>query len=125
MLDEIIGHARASSPEECCGLLLGSGDRADVVFRAHNLEKSPTRFQIDPLDHFAAIRAARSAGRRIVGVYHSHPQTAARPSPADLADASYREYLYLIVGLGGEAPEVNVFRLEDGRFVGVPFVTIE
>ena len=39
------------------------------------------------------------------------------PSGADLAEASYDDYVYLIVSLGAEPPEVRLFRIEDGLFV--------
>ena len=53
----------------------------------------------------------------MVGVYHSHPRGAATPSTADLAEASYDDYVYLIVGLHSEPPELRLFRIEEGIFV--------
>jgi hypothetical protein len=44
------------------------------------------------------------------------------PSPSDLAEASYDDYLYLIVGLDSEPFEIKLFRLEDGVFVEEPLV---
>jgi len=116
----MIAHAREVAPRECCGLLIGSGDRIESAHRARNLESSPARFLIDPQDHFAAIRAARAEGRQVVGVYHSHPSTAASPSPSDLAEASYPEYAYAIVSLASNPPDVRLFRLEQGAFAEVP-----
>ena len=116
----MIAHARDALPAECCGLLLGSPGRIDAVYRARNLEASATRFFIDPTDHFAAIRAARQSERAVVGVYHSHPSTPAQPSPSDLQEATYTEYVYAIVSLAGAAPEVRLFRLDMGRFVVEP-----
>jgi proteasome lid subunit RPN8/RPN11 len=116
--DEMVAHARDAQPDECCGLLIGSASRIEHVHRARNLHANPsTRFLIDPKDHFAAIHAARTIGRAVMGVYHSHPSTPARPSATDLADASYAEYVYAIVSVRTEPAELRLFRLEAGRFV--------
>ena len=104
-------------PGECCGLLIGTPARIGLTHRARNLDESPTRFVIDPRDHFAAIHAAREVKRFVIGVYHSHPDSAAIPSSADLAEASYDEYVYLIVSLKTEPPDLRLYRLEEGAFV--------
>jgi len=56
----MISHARAESPNECCGLLIGTVDAIVQVARARNLRPSPDRFLIDPEAQFEAIRRARS-----------------------------------------------------------------
>jgi proteasome lid subunit RPN8/RPN11 len=118
--ESIVQHAREAAPNECCGLLVGSPDRVEIAIRARNLEDSPTRFLIDPLDHFAAIRMARMRGHAVVGVYHSHPARDARPSLSDAREASYREYVYVIVSLRAEPVGVRAFRLQDDNLVDVP-----
>jgi len=123
-VDAILAHAREALPGECCGLLIGTPLRIDGAQRARNLEPGSTRFLIDPRDHFAAIHAARESRRFVVGVYHSHPRGPAAPSPADLAEASYDDYVYLIVSLGGEQPEIRLFRIDDGVFVEEPVVPL-
>jgi len=123
-VDAILAHAREALPGECCGLLIGTPLRIDRAQRARNLEPGSTRFLIDPRDHFAAIHAARESRRFVVGVYHSHPRGPAAPSPADLAEASYDDYVYLIVSLGGEQPEIRLFRIDDGVFVEEPVVPL-
>jgi [CysO sulfur-carrier protein]-S-L-cysteine hydrolase len=117
--DAIVAHARESFPNECCGLLVGSAEQVGLAVRARNLEESPTRFQVDPLDHFTAIRIARMQGQSVVGVYHSHMARDAQPSPSDLREASYREYVYVIVSLAGDPPEVRAYRLRDDTLVDV------
>lgn len=114
--DALVQHARDAMPIECCGLLIGTADRIDAAVRARNLEESPSRFLIDPLDHFTAIRMARMQGRAVVGVYHSHPARDAQPSASDLTEATYREYVYVIVSPAADPPELRGFRLRDGRF---------
>lgn len=113
----IVAHAVRESPAECCGLLIGAADRIDVAHQARNASATPrTRFVVEPEDHFAAIRRARASGRQVIGVYHSHPAGPARPSPTDLAEATYAEYVYLIAGFEGDRFDLRAFRLVDGAF---------
>ena len=121
-LDAIVAHARESLPGECCGLLIGTPLRIDSARPARNLETGTTRFLIDPRDHFAAVHAARESRRFVVGVYHSHPNTPAAPSPADRAEASYDDYVYLIVSLATEPPDARLYRLEDRVFIEEPLL---
>lgn len=118
--DAIVAHAREAAPRECCGLLIGAGRRIESTHPSRNIDPSPARFLIDPLDHFTAIHAARAGGREVVGVYHSHPSTPARPSASDLAEACYAEYAYVIVSLASDPPEVRLFRFEAGGFIEEP-----
>jgi proteasome lid subunit RPN8/RPN11 len=54
------------------------------------------------------------SGLELVGIYHSHPQSPAYPSPRDVDMAYYPEAAYLIVSLGEmEAPIMRAFRIED------------
>jgi proteasome lid subunit RPN8/RPN11 len=119
-LDAVVAHAREALPGECCGLLIGTPARIDTAHPARNLKTGATRFLIDPRDHFAAVHAARESKRFVIGVYHSHPNGPASPSPADLAEASYDDYLYLIVSLASDPPAVRLYRLEEGVFIEEP-----
>jgi proteasome lid subunit RPN8/RPN11 len=115
-LDAIVFHARQAAPAECCGVLLGTTDVVTDARRAGNLAIDLNRFLIDPKDHIDARREARARGLDVVGFYHSHPHSAPVPSPTDLAEASYADHLYLIVGLADEPPHARLYRLEDGGF---------
>ena len=119
--------ARARQPEECCGVLLGAGDRIADAHPARNVAERPTaRFVVDPRDHFAAIRDGRERGLTVVGFYHSHPRSPAWPSPSDVAEASYPGHLYLIVSLTAKPPDIAIYRLDDhgGNFLRLPVVTV-
>jgi proteasome lid subunit RPN8/RPN11 len=115
-LDAVVSHALETAPSECCGVLLGAEGIVVEARRARNLATDVNRFLIDPKDHIDARRDARPRHLDVVGFYHSHPHSAAVPSPTDLAEASYPGHLYLIVSLAGEEPQARLYRLEDGRF---------
>jgi proteasome lid subunit RPN8/RPN11 len=96
---DILQHSREARPAECCGILIGRDATISQSRRAANRADDPLRrFLIDPKAHVDAIRAARAEGLQVVGFYHSHPHSAAEPSAADIAEATYAEGLYLIVG---------------------------
>jgi len=122
-LDAVLAHARETAPSECCGILIGSGTRIDETAPARNLAEGPSRYLIDPADHIAARRAARSRGLEVVGFYHSHPRSAAWPSPTDVAEATYPEAVYLIVSLADSGAEARLFRIDLGVASELPLTT--
>jgi len=112
----IVRQARAASPRECCGFLLGQGRHVRHVAAMNNAARSRTRFRVRDRDHLALRRVLRAIDPtlEIVGVYHSHPQGPARPSPTDVAEAYYREWIHVIADVRAR-PVVRAFRIADGR----------
>jgi proteasome lid subunit RPN8/RPN11 len=110
---QIEREAHDAFPRECCGLLEGAPDgdtiRVTALHTARNLSSDSDRFEIDPADHFAAIRAARANGRAIVGCYHSHPNGRAEPSARD-SDAAWEEgFVWLIAAVTKNALALSAF----------------
>jgi proteasome lid subunit RPN8/RPN11 len=81
--------AEAASPDrEICGLLFGTETHITRADGAANVAPDPKRtFEIDPRALFAALRAMRHGGDRLIGHYHSHPGGRPIPSATDLAAA--------------------------------------
>ena len=129
-LRAVAGFAEAAYPEECCGLLSGSEDAGVVavagVHGSANLAEEPARrFEVDPALRLRLQRTLRASGRRVVGIYHSHPDGPARPSPRDLEAAWEPELVWLVVGVrGGRAVRstAHVLVAEGGetRFAEIP-----
>ena len=125
VLDDIQAHAGAETPRECCGILVGTGDRIVSHVRATNLEGGTTRFLLDPQDHIRALREARARGLDVVGFYHSHPRTRAYPSATDVAECGYADVLHLIVGTDEQgAPEARLFTIDGQTIAEVPYVVV-
>jgi proteasome lid subunit RPN8/RPN11 len=122
VLEAVTAHALGARPSECCGVLLGKEGEIVEAVRTRNLAQSANRFLIDPEDHINARRAARNRGLDVVGFYHSHPSSTGEPSATDLAEASYPDHLYLIVGLGSSPPEARLYRLGSSGFLELPLV---
>jgi proteasome lid subunit RPN8/RPN11 len=124
ILDQIVAHAVEELPNECCGLLIGSPDIVEDAARARNTKRSRTRFQVEPADHFAAIRRARAAGREIIGAYHSHPSGPSGPSETDRARLTDPTMFHVIVSLAHGTRTVRAFRLADGNFSPLELVPV-
>ena len=120
VLDDIVAHARESDPLECCGVLLGVGDRITTAVRGRNTRSSPTRFELDPRDHIAARRQARAGHLDVVGFYHSHPRGEPHPSSADIAEWTYPDALSLILGPSSGTLEARAFRIVRGVVSELP-----
>ncbi len=101
---------------ECCGVLMGDREQIADALPAHNIADQPeSRFLVDPLDHFNALRAARARGLDVVGFYHSHPDHPARPSQHDLEQA-WPNFTYIIVSvITGKPHEITAWRLREDR----------
>ena len=122
----ILDHARGCVPDECCGLLLGSGAVVHKVWPARNEVASPTRYRVDPRDYVAAARYGRVHGLDVIGAYHSHPVSRAIPSPTDLAESAGEGFVYLIAGRVALPPykaELRAYRCVSGNFVELSIVT--
>ena len=106
LFDEIERHGRDAYPEECVGALIGTvaaGGKARTVERLFPIdnrsgENRRRRYLVSPLDYLAAERAADSAGRTLLGFYHSHPEHPAEPSATDLAWAQ-PNFVYIIMSI--------------------------
>jgi [CysO sulfur-carrier protein]-S-L-cysteine hydrolase len=115
--DALVAHAREEAPNECCGYLRAAGGRVEEVFRARNLRNSRYGYELDPQSLLAANELDDDGYE--VGIYHSHPASAAEPSQTDINLAHYPHWVYLIVSLAddgdGVEPNVRAWRMPDGR----------
>ena len=123
-MNRIVAHAVEDLPNECCGLLIGSADIIEDVARARNTKRSRTKFQVEPADHFAAIRRARAGGFEIIGAYHSHPSGPSGPSDTDRARLTDPTMFHIIVSLAHGTKTVRAFRLIDGNFSPLELVPV-
>jgi proteasome lid subunit RPN8/RPN11 len=113
----IEAHGRDTYPHECCGALLGEGDRVIATHPLPNVttEGPRRRFRIDDKDYLASERQASAAGLALLGFYHSHPDHPAEPSQYDL-DHAWPTFVYPIVSvMAGEAVALRAWMLRDDR----------
>lgn len=113
--DQIVEHARAEAPNECCGIVSASGGRAVKVYAATNARASEFSFVIDGEEQLKIDREIDDAGLDYGAIYHSHTRSAPKPSLTDIKYAQmWPDVLWIIVGLDGAEPEVRTWRIDDG-----------
>ncbi len=115
LLDEIVAHARADAPDECCGMIASRDGEAVAVHRAANAAASPLRYEIDGMEQYKLQTAIEDAGLELGAIYHSHTRSAPEPSQTDINLAFYPEALYVIVGVAGEDADVRAWTIVDGK----------
>jgi proteasome lid subunit RPN8/RPN11 len=117
----MIAHARRAAPAECCGFLVGRDRDVFCSVEMDNISTSPTAFQIDAAAHIELRRLLRRARPplTILGVYHSHPGSAAYPSDTDVAQCFYPDWVQVIVSLAARTPVVRGFRIAAGQVTPV------
>lgn len=94
----------------------------DECVPSPNLDPNPNRYEIDARLHVATNRRLRDTGRAVIGAYHSHPHSPAWPSPSDLAEAYYADFIWMIVSLAGAAAELKAFRIDGTGIVELGLV---
>lgn len=116
LVDEIVAHARAEAPNECCGMVAGADGQATRVHRARNAEGSPLRYTIHPSDQFKIITEIEDRGEEVAAIYHSHTKSPAEPSQTDINLArNWPDPVYLICSIADPEPSVRGFAIRDGR----------
>jgi proteasome lid subunit RPN8/RPN11 len=115
LYDEMVAHAQADAPNECCGMIATRGGEAVHLYRAENAAASPLRYEIDGAEQYRIQMAIDDAGLDLGAIYHSHTRSEPYPSQTDLNLAFYPEALYVIVGLAGAEPEVKAYEIRDGQ----------
>jgi len=109
-----------SFPNECCGVIFGEFDGKKTVSVspiANNFEDGEKyhRFLITPEDIMKAELTAREMKLDILGFYHSHPDSPAKPSEYDREHA-LPFYSYVIVSvMGGQAADFTSWELSEDR----------
>lgn len=120
ILTAILEHGRREEPNEACGYLAVR----DGVIRRHieltNIDAAPEHYSMDPAEQFAAIRQIREEGMQLAAVYHTHPESPARPSVEDIRLAHDSQIIYVIASLMAGVEPVRAFKIKDGEVTVVP-----
>src|ERR1700716_100677 len=130
---ELIDHAREGNPDEVCGMLAGRDGRVEHVFRVRNTADEVTaesgvfrdratgvaapgrravHYYMDPRDQLRVYNEIDDLGLDLIGYYHSHTHTEAKPSPTDIRLASDLTSYYILIRLTDERyPPVRAWRI--------------
>ncbi|MDG1850171.1 MAG: M67 family metallopeptidase [Flavobacteriales bacterium] len=125
-LQEMHEHLVASYPHEGCGFFYGKINENKEVTEIRDVvnqnKTNPERiFEIAPIDYVKAERYAIENDLDLIGVYHSHPDHPAVPSPTDLKFAQ-PNFSYVIVSIvKGEVAATSSWTLNDAhKFIQEP-----
>lgn len=134
--ESILEQAKADTPIESCGYVLGEEDADGNLKVTHNyalenVDHAEEHFSMDPREQFAAIKYARQNGLKVIGNWHSHPASPSRPSEEDKRLALDPGILYFILSLSPEesglpyitdadTPVLNAFKIEKGIVTRFP-----
>jgi len=129
--EELIQHAREGEPDEVCGILGGVAGEVQRVFPVRNTAdevgtdqrvfrdrstgvaaagRKPVHYYMDPRDQLRVYNELDTLGLDVVGYYHSHTHTEARPSPTDIRLATDLAPTYVLVSLT-HSPNVRAWRI--------------
>jgi proteasome lid subunit RPN8/RPN11 len=120
ILTAMLKHGRREEPNEACGYLAARNGVVCHHFELTNIDAAPDHYSMDPAEQFAAIRRMRQEGLQVVAVYHSHPETPARPSVEDIRLAHDPDKVYVIVSLMAGVAPIRAFKINRGEVVEVP-----
>lgn len=109
IIEEIFQHALSGRPNEVCGILGGKDWVVKKIYRMTNTEGSPESYLMEPKEQFSVIKDLRNNDLEMLAIYHSHPQTPARPSSKDIEMAFYPNVVYLIISLENTEPYIKGF----------------
>lgn len=107
-------------PQECCGLLLGQETSAErIIFTAVTCQNTAAAkrvaFRISSKEYIRVESYASENKLQVLGVFHSHPDSAAVPSFTDTAGA-LPNFSYLIVSVKKQSiAEMRSWRLSNER----------
>jgi len=99
----VVTHLESCLPNEGVGLLSAVDSplerRAVRFYPGRNLNESPSRFTMDPIDVLRACEDMDQEGTRLGVIVHSHPTTAPEPSQTDARELAMPGVANLIVQL--------------------------
>ena len=112
--DDIIDHARSGFPLEVCGILGGTDTTVSSIYRMTNTDASNEHFMMEPREQFTVVKELRVKGISMLAIYHSHPESPARPSEEDIRLALTPGVSYVIVSLQDPGqPIIRSFMIAD------------
>jgi proteasome lid subunit RPN8/RPN11 len=119
----LIQHAKEGFPLEVCGILGGNDDTASANYRMTNTDASNEHFMMDPKEQFSVVKDLRAKGLAMLAIYHSHPETPARPSEEDIKLALTPDVSYIIISLADPGKtDMKSFKISNGNVIAEEIV---
>ena len=126
ILSEMQQYCRVDKTVEVCGLLGGVGEFAQSFYPTKNIAEDPSHgYLMDPEEQTQAMKLMRQPREQLLGIFHSHPNSAAEPSPTDLALAAYPGIAYLIASLINNDVTFSSFLFTGKEFEKLPLLVVD
>ena len=126
MFGEMIVQAREAAPVEACGILAGKESSVEKFYKMTNIDNSNDHFMMSPQEQFNVVKDMRSAGLKMLAIYHSHPETPARPSQEDIRLALTPDVKYVILSLAEVSePNIRAFVIEENIVMPMPLEIVK
>jgi len=107
-------HADNERPNESCAILFGTEDEKEIkvekIFLTKNIEKSPVNFTISAEQRLEADKMERELELKIIGIFHSHPDSHAYPSSTDKKFMELNPVIWII--FSGTSRDFKAYVLE-------------
>lgn len=115
-------HADNERPNESCAILFGTENegksKVERVFLTKNIDQSPVNFTISAEQRLEADKMEKELQLKIIGIFHSHPDSKAYPSSTDKKFMDLNPVVWVIFSglskefkayiLGSEISEVSI-----------------
>lgn len=120
----LYNHAETKKPNESCAILFGKEENIEYtvekIFLAENIENSPVNFTVSAEQRLEADRIEKETGLKIIGIFHSHPNSKAYPSNTDKKFMDLNPVVWII--FSGISKEFKAFILES-EILEIPIET--
>jgi [CysO sulfur-carrier protein]-S-L-cysteine hydrolase len=124
LYDEIVAHALADAPDECCGIVSSREGEALEVFRMENTAHTWMRYEMDPRELYRVVTGIEDDGLEVGIIYHSHTRSEPYPSQTDINLAFYPDSIYVIVGSSTQEPVVRAFTIREQKVEEVALTVV-
>lgn len=118
LVEAIIAQARQEHPIETCGIIAGpeGSNLPTRLIPMRNIAQSTSFFEFDPQQQLQVWREMDVRGEEPIVIYHSHTNSRAYPSHADVMYATEPQSHYVIIPTdSSHEREVRSFRILDGQ----------
>ena len=121
IFEQMLEQAEAEKPLEACGILAGKNSVVEKFYKMTNADQSSDHFMMATEEQFKVVKDVRAEGLEILAIYHSHPESPARPSQEDIKLALTPDVIYVIVSLqNADVPVLKGFLIENENVAEVP-----
>ena len=115
LFDEMVAHAHADAPDECCGIIGTRDGEGVALHRATNIHHSPLKYEIGSDELYRISMALNDDDLEVGIIYHSHTRSDPYPSQTDVNLARYPDAVYVIIGVANGASDVRAYHIRDGE----------